>query len=103
MEGHNPELVQLLNALAFPTDQATYTQADNALQAGLKQPGEFMMCHARQHLILILISFGFLATRSGVYGQLQAISATREFPKEVRLLSALLIGRELPKKWRAKA
>ena len=38
----------------------------------------------------------------GVYGQLQAISATRAFPKEVRLLSALLIGRELPKKWRAK-
>jgi hypothetical protein len=102
MEGHNPELVQLLNALAFPTDQATYTQADNALQAGLKQPGEYnVSCEAAfgSHLI----SLSFLATRSGVYGQLQAISATREFPKEVRLLSALLIGRELPKKWRAKA
>jgi hypothetical protein len=53
MEGHNPELVQLLNALAFPTDQATYTQADNALQAGLKQPGEPMVCHTRQRLTLI--------------------------------------------------
>lgn len=53
--------------------------------------------------VLGLMRLGMLATRSGVYGQLQAISATREFPKEVRLLSALLIGRELPKKWRAKA
>lgn len=53
MEGHNPELVQLLNALAFPTDQATYTQADNALQAGLKQPGEPMICHSRQRLFSV--------------------------------------------------
>jgi hypothetical protein len=40
MNGHNAELVQLLNVLAFPTDQTTYAQADSTLQAGLKQPGK---------------------------------------------------------------
>jgi len=40
MDAHNTELVQLLNVLAFPTDQTTYAQADSTLQAGLKQPGE---------------------------------------------------------------
>lgn len=40
MSSHNQELVQLLSVLAFPKDQATYTQADTTLQAGLKQPGQ---------------------------------------------------------------
>lgn len=102
MEGHNPELVQLLNALAFPTDQATYTQADNALQAGLRQPGKLPISLKGNNWQDTLLTISHSLVYVGVYGQLQAISATRAFPKEVRLLSALLIGRELPKKWRAK-
>ncbi|KAJ9092442.1 hypothetical protein QFC21_006824 [Naganishia friedmannii] len=72
------DLPELLNAVAFPTaDYAAYTQNQATLQSSLK----------------IL----------GFFNQLQEIVANKSYPKEVRLLSSLLVSREAPKKWRVKA
>lgn len=74
------DLPGLLTSLAFPTgDQKAYAQHDATLQSCLKLPG-------------------FL-------NQLQAIVAVRDgsVPREVRLLASLIVAREVPKKWRARA
>lgn len=39
----------------------------------------------------------------GFFNRLQEVAADRSFPKEVRLLSSLLVSREAIKKWRAKS
>jgi hypothetical protein len=96
MSSHNPELLNLLNVLAFPPDQASYTAADRALQNGLKQPGPSSLVPNR------LTANTSLQPLTGVYGQLQAIASTPSLSREIRLLSSILVGRELPKKWRAK-
>ncbi|GHJ86997.1 hypothetical protein NliqN6_3399 [Naganishia liquefaciens] len=71
------DLPALLHAVAYPTaDYAAYAQNEATLQSSLKIPGFF--------------------------NKLQEIAADRSFPKEVRLLSSLLISREAPKKWRAR-
>ncbi|KAI5451703.1 hypothetical protein NCC49_001352 [Naganishia albida] len=72
------DLPSLLHAVAYPTaDYAAYAANEATLQSSLKIPGFF--------------------------NRLQEIAADRSYPKEVRLLSSLLVSREAPKKWRAKS
>lgn len=94
------DLPSLLHAVAYPTaDYAAYAQNQATLQSSLKIPGmscRVLLVSSRKPVLILIIPSGF-------FNRLQEVAADRSFPKEVRLLSSLLVSREAPKKWRAKS
>lgn len=74
---HIADLPSLLSQLAQPTSRESYTEAEAKLQANYREPGFF--------------------------ARLQEVAADRTLNRDVRFLATLVVGREVPKKWRAKA
>jgi hypothetical protein len=92
------DLPALLHAVAYPTaDYGAYAQNQATLQSSLKIPGKSVDGYG-----LAAECSPCLHLSSGFFNKLQEVAADRSFPKEVRLLSSLLVSREAPKKWRAK-
>ncbi len=71
------DLPALLSQLAQPTSREAYAEAEAKLQANYREPGFF--------------------------ASLQQVAADRSLNRDVRFLATLVVGREVPKKWRAKA